>query len=351
MIKKFSVHGMCVSIESDRKLMAIVELEFTGFNQVNNPAEVVIKIEKVEYIAQKPPEGCVYTDNLLTKYVQKDSDSIITFFGPFSVIFTRKEIHTWQILCQYSPAFDQRRYFYLIGEVIYNLVYIALVNKGFYPLHAGALVTQNNKTVLICANSLTGKTTLCLAGLNDGWKILSDDMPLLKINNEQKKIEVFSFPRYLRAFEDTLLEFPMLKCCYHHSNEDVVFHTREIAISSFMYESFPPKFKNNIRCRRKNRLSYLQAYQSSLLQRATPTDIVILTRGDKWIYEPLMPHKAMNALIAENLKIYRFRNPDVEIYNQFCSILSVLVGQCELNALTLGADLHNNCINFIRLFS
>jgi hypothetical protein len=55
----------------------------------------------------------------------------------------------------------------------------------------------------------SGKTTTGLALLKAGWKLLSNDSPLLTLQNEQ--VQVLAYPGRLSAFDDSLARFENLK--------------------------------------------------------------------------------------------------------------------------------------------
>lgn len=346
------VHGTCVSVECNRRdFFKLFEHELAGFPIVNATAEIFIKVEKVDDLPQKPPEKPYYTDSfLLSKYSLKRDGTSITFHGDSALVETTQNDKGWTILCQYNSSFNDKWFLELVADVIYDLAYIVLVSKNYFPLHSGALVTPKGKTVLLCGNSFKGKTTLCLAGLTAGWSILSDDMPLLKINSDKNIVEVFSFPRSLRVCKDTLDEFQVLKGkCY--SVEEFYFVSDEMTMLKRISDSLPQEVLKKMKRGQKARISLEQAFPGSLVTESVPTDIIILSRGNAYVHKEYKPHQVMNNIIAENVMIYRFRNPSFNIYQRFCSVIQRLVKQCKLHELILGANLHENGEKLIQLFS
>ncbi len=80
---------------------------------------------------------------------------------------------------------------------------------GLFPTHAFAARSPEGQAVLISGERGTGKTTTGLALLSAGWKLLSNDSPLLAVRGRQ--VQVLSYPGRLSAFDDSLARFEALK--------------------------------------------------------------------------------------------------------------------------------------------
>jgi hypothetical protein len=81
--------------------------------------------------------------------------------------------------------------------------------RGWFPLHAFAALSPDGRVALITGNMGSGKTTTGLALLNAGWKLLSNDSPLLTLEGDQ--VQVLAYPGQLSAFADSLARFENLK--------------------------------------------------------------------------------------------------------------------------------------------
>ncbi len=81
--------------------------------------------------------------------------------------------------------------------------------QGWFPLHAFAALAPDRQAILICGQMGSGKTTTGLALLDAGWKLLSNDSPLLAMRGNQ--VEALAYPGQLSAFNDSLARFSRLK--------------------------------------------------------------------------------------------------------------------------------------------
>ena len=81
--------------------------------------------------------------------------------------------------------------------------------RGWFPLHAFAAQAPNGHAALISGSTGAGKTTTGLALLSAGWKLLSNDSPLLSLHADQ--VRVLAYPGRLSAFDDSLARFPQLE--------------------------------------------------------------------------------------------------------------------------------------------
>ena len=81
--------------------------------------------------------------------------------------------------------------------------------RGWFPLHAFAALAPGGRAALITGQMGSGKTTTGLALLSAGWKLLSNDLPLLSMRNDL--VYVLAYPGQLSAFDDSLVRFEELQ--------------------------------------------------------------------------------------------------------------------------------------------
>ena len=81
--------------------------------------------------------------------------------------------------------------------------------RGWFPLHSFSALAPAGRAALIAGHMGSGKTTTGLALLTAGWKLLSNDSPLLAMRKDQ--VCVLAYPGLLSAFDDSLARFESLK--------------------------------------------------------------------------------------------------------------------------------------------
>jgi len=81
--------------------------------------------------------------------------------------------------------------------------------RGWFPLHAFAALSPGGKAALITGAMGSGKTTTGLSLLCAGWKLLSNDSPLLAL--QTGRVQTLAYPGRLSAFDDSLARFESLK--------------------------------------------------------------------------------------------------------------------------------------------
>ena len=84
----------------------------------------------------------------------------------------------------------------LAGQVIDTLLLFLLTRSGRVPLHAAGIVVDGVALVL-AGPSGTGKSTLSLAAMRRGLRILSDDTLYIQL---QPALRIWGFPRPLHVF-------------------------------------------------------------------------------------------------------------------------------------------------------
>ncbi len=82
--------------------------------------------------------------------------------------------------------------------------------RSWFPLHAFAALAPGGQVALITGAMGAGKTTTGLALLSAGWKLLSNDSPLLTLRPDEQ-VEVLAYPGRLSAFDDSLARFEGLR--------------------------------------------------------------------------------------------------------------------------------------------
>ena len=150
-----------------------------------------------------------------------------------------------------------------------------------------------------------GKTTTGLALLHAGWKLLSNDSPILKMDSDLK---VLAYPGLLSAYPDSLARFPELAQLNitPQSREKTLFAAESI-YPDVWRDSAPPAaiFFPQVESRKDHALERLSAPEA--LQRILPHAI------EQWDREMIPAHLALLNQLIQSVPAYRLRlGPEVE---------------------------------------
>ena len=98
-----------------------------------------------------------------------------------------------------------------VGYFLVPLLCQGLMGAGHFPVHAACLAAPVDdcwQSVLIVAQSETGKSTTALALTDAGWKMMGDDIAL--VCRERGRVKVWGFPRACHVRRNTLRLLPWL---------------------------------------------------------------------------------------------------------------------------------------------
>lgn len=102
---------------------------------------------------------------------------------------------------------DPTRYFNICIGVIDYLFSKTLLNQGIFRIHA-ACASLDNQALLICGTNGTGKTTLLMKLLREGYHFISDDSVYLQFQDDQ--LTCIPFPKIIILNYSDLQKFPTL---------------------------------------------------------------------------------------------------------------------------------------------
>lgn len=199
----YDLHGVCLRASSpDRALGKRLEAVFGPFACPARPADIDLELRLVRSLAPWQPAGeivsesrlliCALNGTLLAAHFPRWGTLTVDLAG--SII--RGELLP-EALDHYG-AFD-------------DMVIIALGpllrRRGFFTVHAFA-AAKNGRGVLLVGDIGAGKTTTGFSLLSAGWKLVSNDSPLL--SQAENGVIISAYPGLLAAFDDTLARFPVL---------------------------------------------------------------------------------------------------------------------------------------------
>lgn len=191
-----------------------------------------------------------------------------------------------------------------------------LRRRGLFSLHAFA-ASRDGRAALLVGDIGVGKTTTGLSLLEAGWKLVSNDSPLLR--QEGEVVLACAYPGLLAAYDDTLARFATLRrfqggegapaakrvFAAHEAYGDAIWQPQAQA-SLLLF----PQVESGLAASRIEPLSAPEALLAML-----PNSI------ERWDREYVAPHLAVLKSLVRQAPAYRLRlGPDV-------ATLPVLIGQ------------------------
>ncbi len=177
------------------------------------------------------------------------------------------------------------------------------------PLRSPGPAHRTGVAILLIGDVGAGKTTTGLALLHAGWKLLSNDSPILtqtQTPDSNARLSVLAYPGLLSAYPGTLARFPELAPlnAAPERREKVIF-AAESSYPDVWIDSAPPAaiFFPQIESRPHHALEPLPAPEA--LQLILPHAI------EQWDREMIPAHLALLARLTQTVPAYRLRlGPD-----------------------------------------
>jgi hypothetical protein len=181
-----------------------------------------------------------------------------------------------------------------------------LRSRALYIIHAAAL-SRDGKGVLIPGFTGSGKTTLSIALLREGFKFLGDDRTFVK--EDGNKLKLLAFPDELDVTEETILSFPEMTAL----PEDT--------------------FKKGLR---KRKFWVERVYPDSIVNISAPKILLFprIVQKEESQLQPLSKAEAVERLLPHSLLVF-----DRTIAEKHFHLLCHLVEKVDCYQLDFGKDL------------
>lgn len=178
------------------------------------------------------------------------------------------------------------------------------------PLRGFAPETALEKGVLLVGDIGAGKTTTGLALLHAGWKLLSNDSPILHNGGQ---VEILSYPGLLSVYPDSLLRFPELHRFV--TTDDLPSSASERRKVTFAAEEVYPDVWRERAIPGAILFPQIEARADHALERLpTPEalQLILPHAAEQWDREMIPEHLALLNQLVQVAPAYRLRlGPDV----------------------------------------
>lgn len=200
----YNLHNLIVRVDGgDPQVHRRLQAVFAPFECAASPADVVLNLQTAARLPDWTPTGTVVSQSpLLTCTL--DEDRLTACFPRWGAVTV--DLAAGTVTGVLLPAMFE--HYGAFDDLLIIVLGPLLRRRGFFPLHAFA-AARNGQAVLLVGDIGAGKTTTGLSLLDAGWKLVSNDSPLLSV--EGSAVAVNAFPGLLAAHDDTLARFPSLQ--------------------------------------------------------------------------------------------------------------------------------------------
>lgn len=198
---RWDFHGLIIEGKTnDARLRESWRRSFGSRPSSPGEADIVYRLDIVDEVMVAPPGEPQFRQENLLAYYLAEGDVVAHFpkYGRLKLDLENGRT-TGQIV---KVALDT---YGVLEDIIAIGLSPHLRRRGMFLIHAFAAAYQGQAGLLVGGVG-AGKTTTGMALLNGGWRLLSNDSPIL---NEEG--EVLSYPGVLAAFGDTFGRFPATK--------------------------------------------------------------------------------------------------------------------------------------------
>ena len=202
----FSLHDVLIRTSADsRELLdaGAHALLYKGAERIASDvasADVSLSLSRAATLPLAP-SGAEVTGSFGTDFHIYHDDSTFVACGPGVHVAVRPTDHRAEVV--YTDAAGEVDAFYGLAFAVITL----LRAKGFFGLHAAALV-RRDRGLLLVASSDSGKSTAAFTLVQQGWQYVTDDALLLQ--KRGSKVMGLSFRRDFCVDPDAAEHFPEL---------------------------------------------------------------------------------------------------------------------------------------------
>lgn len=193
----------------------------------------------------------------------------------------------------------------IANKLVQNIWRNFLEYQGWYMVH-GATIVSNNKAVLIVGNKTSGKTTMQMKFLSEGYTVGSFDRTLIRINNGD--VYIHPWPSNVRVTSKTLELIPKLKKWFEDNDSN---NSSKVQVD---FNVFVKQFSVNTKIMKLegivllNRTAFMKSDENLSKSIKRINDYILTYENDNWKdwMKTDVKLKHNNFLLPENVKVIEF---------------------------------------------
>lgn len=203
-VDTYNLHSLILGVDgADPTVRDRLQTVFAPFACQAAAPDVVVRLRAVPSLSPWRPAGQIVSQSRLLTCAL-DGDLLTAHFPRWGTVSV--DLAAATIDGDLLPAmFDHYGAF---DDMLIIVLGPLLRRRGFFALHAFA-AALDGKAALLVGDIGAGKTTTGLSLLEAGWKLVSNDSPLLSRNCD--RVLACAYPGLLAAYDDTLARFPSLR--------------------------------------------------------------------------------------------------------------------------------------------
>ena len=309
-VRCYSLHGINLIVQGNEKETADESdflfnfLTFEESDRINTRSQITLKFAFSEKPAQIPRGSS--KPYIVSDISIFDTNSSIIITDGFSTfcIEPRSEIGTVTI----HPSFKQKKLTSKYNFILFGLTYL-FSYQGLFYLH-GAALSNEGIGYLFLGESTSGKSSISISLVRQGWHYASDDS--LLINSNGSGVEVLSFRKNFHIAPQAVSKYPELDPLFLSEN-DVGGFKQVLDLDLIYPDQFQPSIFPKV------------IIFTNIISRKK-SSIQLLSKG-----------QAFANLLKQSVSIFFNR----QVVNEHLNVLKRLVNQSNCYELLAGRDLYD----------
>ena len=199
----YNLHNLILGVDTaDLAVRNRLRAVFAPFRCTTREPDVLLRLRSVQSLPPWRPAGEIVSESrLLTCALE--GDLLTAHFPRWGTVSV--DLGAGTIEGDLLP--EMFNHYGAFDDMLIIVLGPLLRRRGFFSLHAFA-AAQDGKAALLVGDIGAGKTTTGLSLVEAGWKLVSNDSPLL--SRAADRVLACAYPGLLAAYDDTLARFPSL---------------------------------------------------------------------------------------------------------------------------------------------